>query len=30
MTTTSRHDSTELAHLWQLPPSRFDGDDAPG
>jgi hypothetical protein len=30
MTTTSRHDSTELAHLWQLPPSGFDAEDAPG
>ena len=29
MTTTSRHDSTELAHLWQLPPSSFDADDPP-
>ena len=29
MTTTSRHDSTELAHLWPLPPSRFDAEDAP-
>ena len=29
MTTTSRHDSTELAHVWQLPPSSFDADDAP-
>jgi hypothetical protein len=29
MTTTSRHDSTELAHVWQPPPSSFDADDAP-
>jgi hypothetical protein len=29
MTTTSRHDSTELAHVWQLPPSSFDAEDAP-
>jgi hypothetical protein len=24
MTTTSRHDSTELAHVWQPRPPRFD------
>ena len=29
MTTIRRHDSTELAHVWQLPPSSFDADDAP-
>jgi hypothetical protein len=30
MTTTRRHDSTELAHVWQLPPSSFDAEDGPG
>ena len=29
MTITSRHDSTELSPVWQLPPSSFDADDAP-
>jgi SAM-dependent methyltransferase len=28
--TTSRHDSPELAHVWRLPPSSFDAEDAPG
>jgi hypothetical protein len=28
--TASRHDSPELAHVWQPPPASFDAEDAPG